>query len=128
MFGEDKMSRDEKDMRYGRKVLGILLMVGTVIFIMATINISYFFHLDALLLVAIGTIGYALAKNHNKSVFDNIGDGAVYFGWLGVLIAGIAIASDGFMSNNSEDLGPAVAMMLHPLFYGYFVRLITRVF
>ena len=122
------MSRDEKDMRYGRKVLGILLMVGTVIFIMATINISYFFHLDALLLVAIGTIGYALAKNHNKSVFDNIGDGAVYFGWLGVLIAGIAIASDGFMPNNSEDLGPAVAMMLHPLFYGYFVRLITRVF
>ena len=127
MFGEDKMSRDEKDMRYGRKVLGILLMVRTVIFIMATINISYFFHLDALLLVAIGTIGYALAKNHNKSVFDNIGDGAVYFGWLGVLIAGIAIASDGFMSNNSEDLGPAVAMMLHPLFYGYFVRLITKV-
>ena len=69
-----------------------------------------------------------LQENRNKSVFDNIGDGAVYFGWLGVLIAGIAIASDGFMSNNSEDLGPAVAMMLHPLFYGYFVRLITRVF
>ena len=122
------MSRDEKDMRYGRKVLGILLMVGTVIFIMATINISYFFHLDALLLVTIGTIGYALAKNHNLSVFDNIGDGAVYFGWLGVLIAGIAIASDGFMSNKLEDLGPALAMMLHPLFYGYFVRLITRAF
>ena len=128
MFGEEKMNRDEKDMRFGRKVLGILLMVGIVIFIMATINISYFFHLDALLLVTIGTIGYALAKNHNSSVFDNIGDGAVYFGWLGVLIAGIAIASDGFMSNKLEDLGPALAMMLHPLFYGYFVRLITRVF
>jgi len=26
-----------------------------------------------------------------------------------------------------EILGPAVTMMLHPIFYGYFVRLITKV-
>ena len=121
------MNRDGKDMRFGRKILGILLMVGIVLFIMTTLNFNYFFHLDALLLVTIGTIGYALANNHNKTIFANIGDGAVYFGWIGVLIAAIAIAFNGFMQNKVEDLGPAVAMMLHPLFYGYLVRLIAKV-
>ena len=121
------MNRDGKDMRFGRKILGIVLMVGIVSFIMTTLNLNYFFHLDALLLVTIGTIGYALANTHNKTIFAKIGDGAVYFGWIGVLIAAITIASNGFMHNDLEDLGPAVAMMLHPLFYGYFVRLITKV-
>ena len=111
-------------MRFGLKILGILLMVGIVFFIMTTLNLNYFFHLDALLLV---TIGYALANTHSKTIFANIGDGAVYFGWIGLLIAAITIASSGFMHNKLEDLGPAVAMMLHPLFYGCFVRLITKV-
>ena len=121
------MNIDGKDMIFGRKILGIVLMVGVVFFVMTTLNIGYFFHLDALLLVTIGTIGYSLANSHNKTIFANIGDGAVYFGWMGVLIAAITIASKGFMHNNLEDLGPAVAMMLHPLFYGYFVRFITKV-
>mgnify|MGYP001166750583 FL=1 len=121
------MNRDGKDMRFGRKILGILLMVGIVFFIMITLNLNYFFHLDALLLVTIGTIGYALANTHSKTIIANIGDGAVYFGWIGVLIAAITIASNGFMHNKLEDLGPTVAMMLHPLLYGYFVRLITKV-
>ena len=121
------MNRDGKDMRFGRKILGIVLMVGIVFFVMITLKIGYFFHLDALLLVTIGTIGYSLANTHNKTIFAKIGDGAVYFGWIGVLIAAITIASNGFMDNKLEDLGPAVAMMLHPLFYGYFVRLIAKV-
>ena len=121
------MNRDGKDMRFGRKIFGILLMVGIVFFIMTTLNLNYFFHLDALLLVAIVTIGYALANTHNKTTFAKIGDGAVYFGWIGVLIAAITIACNGFMHNKVEDLGLAVAMMLHPLFYGYFVRLIAKV-
>ena len=121
------MNRDGKNMGFGRKILGVVLMVGIVSFIMTTLNLDYFFHLDALLLVTIGTIGYALANTHNKTIFANIGDGAVYFGWIGALIAAITIASNGFMHNKLEDSGPAVAMMLHPLFYGYFVRLITKV-
>ena len=121
------MHRDGKDMIFGRKILGIVIMVGIVFFIMTTLNIGYFFHLEALLLVTIGTIGYALANSHNKTIFSNIGEGAVYFGWIGVFMAAITIASIGFMHNKLEDLGPAVAMMLHPLFYGYFVRLITKV-
>ena len=121
------MNRDGKDMRFGRKILGIVLMIGIVFFVMTTLNIAYFFHLDALLLVTIGTIGYSLANSHNKTIFANIGDGAVYFGWMGVLIAAITIASNGFMHNKLEDLGLAVAMMLHPHFYGYFVRFIAKV-
>ena len=102
-------------------------MVGIVFFIMTTLNLNYFFHLDALLLVTIGAIGYALADTHSETIFVKIGDGAVYFGWIGVLTAAITIAFNGFMYNKLEDLGPAVAMMIHPLFYGYFVRLITKV-
>ena len=58
-------------------------MVGIVFFIMTSLNLNYFFHLDALLLVTIGTIGYALANTHSKTIIANIGDGAVYFGWIG---------------------------------------------
>ena len=73
--------------------------------------------MDALLLVTIGTIGYALANTHSKTICVKIGDGAVYFGWIGVLIAAITIAFNGFMYNKLEDLGPAVAMMIHPLLW-----------
>ena len=37
------------------------------------------------------------------------------------------IASGGFLAGKIEDLDPAVAMLLHPLLYGYFVSLITKV-
>ena len=114
-------------MGYVRKVFGIICMIGIIFFILITLELKNFFHLDALLLVLFGTFGYTIANYHNKSIFKNIGDGAVYFGWLGVLIAGITIASNAFMGNKSEDLGPAIAMMLHPLFYGYVMRLITKV-
>ena len=109
------------------KVFGVFLMVGIIFFILITLELKNFFHLDALLLVLVGTFGYTIANYHNESIFKNIGDGAVYFGWLGVMIAGITIASNAFMGNKSEDLGPAIAMMLHPLFYGYVMRLITKV-
>ena len=109
------------------KVFGVILMIGIIFFILITLELRNFFHLDALLLVLVGTFGYTIANYHNESVFKNIGDGAVYFGWLGVLIAGITIASHSFMDNKSEDLGPAIAMMLHPLLYGYIMRLITKV-
>ena len=114
-------------MSYIRKVFGVILMIGIIFFILITLELKNFFHLDALLLVLVGTFGYTLANNHNESIFKNIGDGAVYFGWLGVMIAGITIASNAFMDNKSEDLGRAIAMMLHPLFYGYVMRLITKV-
>ena len=110
-----------------RKVFGVFLMVGIIFFILITLELKNFFHFDALLLVLVGTFSYTLANYHNESIFKNIGDGAVYFGWLGVMIAGITIASNAFMGNKLEDLGPAIAMMLHPLLYGYIMRLITKV-
>ena len=69
---KEKMNRDGKDIKFVRKILGILLMVGIVFFIMTTLNLNYFFHLDALLLVTIGTIGYALANTHSKPIIANI--------------------------------------------------------
>ena len=66
-------------MRFGRKFLGIVLLIGIIFFIIESLDLSYFFHLDALLLVLVGTIGYVLANTHNKTVFASIGDGAVYF-------------------------------------------------
>ena len=49
MVGEEEINIDGKDMIFGRKFLGIVLMVGIVFFVMTTLNIGYFFHLDALL-------------------------------------------------------------------------------
>ena len=113
-------------MKYRRKFFGIVMMIGIILFIMITLDFNNFFHLDALLLVLIGTIGYVLASTSDKSLSESIGDGAVNFGWLGSLIGVITIASDEFMLGKLEDLGPAIAMTLHPMFYGYFIRLITK--
>lgn len=93
------MTGDAKYIRFSRKSLGIVLMIGIVFLIILSLNLSYFSHLDALLLILVGTIGYALANSYNKTVFANIADGAVYFSWIGVLIAGITIAFNGFIAN-----------------------------
>jgi hypothetical protein len=72
-----------------------------------------------------GALGFALLKNEPLQVVRNYGAGAVYFGWLGVLIGLIAITSNAFgVWGNVEAMGPALAVSMLPLLYGYSVNLI----
>ena len=43
-----------------------------------------------------GAVGFALLKNETSEIPRNFGDGAVYFGWLGLLVGLVAIAGNAF--------------------------------
>ena len=57
------------------------------------------------------------------------GDGAVYFGWIGSLIGLIAITGRRFATWGAiEKMGPALAVAMLTLFYGYMARLTAMTF
>ena len=84
----------------------------------------------SVLIVLGGGASYALAvsgaKQTTSTKLDNLGTGAVYFGWLGLLIGVGAIAqsldkiSDGG-SLNVVRLGEAMSIGLLTVLYGYLV-------
>ena len=72
-----------------------------------------------------GAFGFALLKNEPLQMPRNFGAGAVYFGWLGTLVGLIAISGNAFGAWNSvAAMGPALAVSMLPLFYGYIVKLV----
>ena len=72
-----------------------------------------------------GAIGFAFLKKETSEMPRNFGDGAVYFGWLGLLVGLVAIAGNVFGALGSvEKMGQSLAVSMLPLFYGYTVRLI----
>ena len=50
-----------------------------------------------------GVTSNALLASKEKTLARRVGEGAVYFGWLGLLIAWISIASNGFNALNPAD-------------------------
>ena len=108
--------------RYAGLILCLIALISAINIIGADIFI------DALsfLLVATGAVGYALLRQDGKSAVTRFGDGAVYFGWLGTVIGLIAIAAskDGYFTE-PEKLGPALAVALLCIFYGYSLRLLS---
>jgi flagellar motor component MotA len=82
-----------------------------------------------LLIVLGGGIGYALLKGGWEPFIKLFGDGAVYFGWIGSLIGLIAITGGQFYTwGDIEKMGPALAVGMLTLFYGYMPRLIAMTF
>ena len=66
--------------------------------------------------------------NDDKSLATRVGEGAIWFGWLGLLFAWIYIAYTFFNEFNPNELGVS---SMHPLLYGYIIKffywlLITR--
>ena len=60
--------------------------------------------------------------NHIK----NFGQGAVYFDWLGTLVGLIAITGNRFMVwGDVEKMGPALAVAMLTILYGYIIKLVT---
>jgi flagellar motor component MotA len=51
-------------------------------------------------------------------------DGAVISGWLGSFTGAVLIA--GNINGNWEALGPAIAVMLLTVLYGYFIKAVIK--
>ena len=102
------------------KLLGLatcfFLITGTLF------EIGIFLYVDiySLIIVIGGAIGYSLIKNNKKEYISNIGNGAVFFGWLGNLIGLIALTGGKY--NNWGDInkmGAAFAVLLLPFLWLY---------
>ena len=105
-------------------VLGLAICLGTIIGAAATVGVHLYFDILSFLFVLGGAIGFLVMKNNPEKHIANFGDGAVYFGWLGTLIGLIAITGNRFMVwGNVEKMGPALAVAMLTILYGYTVKL-----
>ena len=111
------------------KLLGILGMLLILLWGMVeAAGLAAFVDSISLLIVlgggALYTLAVSGAKQTASSKLDNLGTGAVYFGWLGLLIGVIAIAQSlGKISDggalNVVRLGEAMSIGLLTVLYGY---------
>ena len=117
--------------KYSKKnlrLLGIFIALLTIFATIIPLDINAYFHPEAALLIVGGTVSYVLLVNNDKTLANRIGDGAAYFGWLGILFAWIYIAYNGFNEFSPRELGVSVAYSMHPLLYGYLIKLISMAF
>jgi len=111
------------------KILGLAICLGTLLGTAATVDIQLYFDALSFLFVLGGAIGFLVMKNNPEKHIKNFGQGAVYFGWLGTLVGLVAITDDRFLVwGDIEKMGPALAVSLLTIFYGYLIKLVTLAF
>ena len=104
------------------RIIGVLIIIGMVVGAVSTIDYNKFVHLPSMLLVVGGSLGYILAKGKSSNFIKNFGDGSVYMGWIGLMIGIIMIGNNHV---NTENVWPAFSVAFLPIFYGYFIKLVT---
>ena len=107
---------------------GAVFAITTILGTIFPLGIQAYFHLEAALLIISGIFSYVLLTNNEKKLATKIGDGAVFFGWLGLLFAWIYIAYNGFNEFDPQQLGVSIAYSMHPLLYGYVIKLLSLTF
>ena len=108
------------------KVLGLAICLATIVGAAATVGIHLYFDILSFLFVLSGAVGFLVMKNKPENHLQNFGQGAVYFGWLGTVVGLIATTGTPlFVWGNIEKLGPALAVAMLTVLYGYMVKLVT---
>ena len=106
------------------KYAGIAICLAIILGAVSHVGFHLYNDFMSMMFVLGGALGFALLKNEMADMPRNFGDGAVYFGWLGLLVGLVAIAGNAFGAWGSvEKMGPALAVSMLPLFYGYKFRL-----
>lgn len=112
------------------KYIGLLLMGGIIIWAasMSPFSLMSFIDAQAIAFVLIGATGYSFAGNclRISIVAKNFGDGAVYFGWIGLLI-GLSLIAHNFAAEMNQETLPSqnVATDIERLFRSLGVALLT---
>ena len=111
------------------KILGFVGMVGLLSYGMAdAAGLGAFIDINSVVIVFGGAALFALAVGGStqsaSAALDNLGTGAVYFGWLGFLIGVVAIAQN--LDTISDEgglnvirLGEAASIGMLTVLYGY---------
>ena len=109
------------------RILGFTTCLALIIWIMDNAaGISAFVDSICLAIVFGGGTAYALAKGGISQSRDqallNFADGAVYWGWLGMFVGGIGMATAAANLTEAKALGSALAILFLPPLYGYFTK------
>ena len=108
------------------KFLGLAICLGTLVGAAATVRIDLYVDMLSFLFVLGGAVGFLVIKNKQENHLQNFGQGAVYFGWLGTVVGLIAITgTPSFVWGDVEKLGPALAVAMLTVLYGYLLKLVT---
>ena len=108
------------------KFLGLAICLATIVGAAATVGIHLYFDILSFLFVLGGAVGFLVMKNKPENHLHNFGQGAVYFGWLGTAVGLIAITgTPSFVWGDVEKLGPALAVAMLTVLYGYSLKLVT---
>ena len=108
------------------KFLGLAICLATIVGAAATVGIHLYFDILSFLFVLGGAVGFLVMKNKPENHLQNFGQGAVYFGWLGIVVGLIAITgTPSFVWGNVEKMGPALAVSMLSVLYGYSLKLVT---
>ena len=110
------------------KSAGIFTSALAIFVTIISLDFNAYFHLEAALLTTGGSVGYTLIVSTEKSIASRISEGAMFFGWLGLLIAWTHIAYNGFFNFSPDELGVAVAYSIHPLLYGLIIKFFSLAF
>ena len=111
------------------KLFGLAICIATIFGAAYSVGLNMYFDILSFLFVLGGAIGFVLMKSNSHQHIRNFGVGAVYFGWVGTLIGLIAITGDRLLVwGNIEKMGPALAVALLTLFYGYTFKLLSIAF
>ena len=108
------------------KFLGLAICLATIVGAAATVGIHLYFDILSFLFVLGGAVGFLVMKNKPENHLQNFGQGAVYFGWLGTVVGLIALTgTPSFVWGDVEKLGPALAVAMLTVLYGYLLKLVT---
>ena len=123
---DDTIATQSKPREGVMKFLGLAICLGTIVGAAATVGIHLYFGILSFLFVLGGAIGFLVMKNRPENHLQNFGQGAVYFGWLGTVVGLIAITgTPSFVWGDVEKMGPALAVSMLTVLYGYSLKLVT---
>tara|TARA_A100001015_G_scaffold287062_1_gene356437 strand:+ start:127 stop:480 length:354 start_codon:yes stop_codon:yes gene_type:complete len=112
-----------------QKFVGLLIVIFIIFGAVSITGFQLFNDIHSILFVLGGATGYSFFKSSRNDWIKNLGNGAVYFGWLGTLIGVISIAGNRFdVWGDIDKMGPALAVAMLTIFYGYLLKLITIAF
>ena len=112
-----------------QKLAGLLVVIFIISGAASIVGFQLFHDIHSILFVLGGATGYSFLKSSRDDWVKNIGNGAVYFGWLGTLIGLIAIAGNRFdVWGDMDRMGPSLSVAMLTIFYGYLLKLITMAF
>ena len=112
-----------------QKLVGLFIVIFIIFGAVSIIGFQLFNDIHSILFVLGGASGYSFLKSSRNDWIKSLGNGAVYFGWLGTLIGLISIAGNRFdVWGDMDKMGPALAVAMLTIFYGYLLKLITMAF